>query len=128
MILELFFIIIARFFSIFFVSFLADKLLFTKFKLQYSDQGIMSFAGTIRGAIAFGLILGINTTNRDIIISGTLVLVFVSTIFFGALMPFIIKFFKSFDSLSDKMLKKIQKMEGIEQKSFPFLHPNYQLE
>lgn len=88
----------------------------------------MSFAGTIRGAIAFGLILGINTTNRDIIISGTLVLVFVSTIFFGALMPFIIKFFKSFDSLSDKMLKKIQKMEGIEQKSFPFLHPNYQLE
>jgi len=33
------------------------------FKLKFSDQGIMFFAGSIRGAIAFGLAISIATKN-----------------------------------------------------------------
>lgn len=110
------------------MSFIAEKLFITKFKLNYSDQGIMSFTGTIRGAIAFGLAISIDTPNKDIIISGTLVLVFISTIFFGALMPFMIRFFKSFESISVKLQKKRNRIQKIELKSYTFLHPNYQLE
>lgn len=60
----------------------------------------MTFSGTIRGAIAFGLACSLeleNELNRSVIVSGTLCLVLGTTLVFGALMPFVIKFLKSYD-------------------------------
>lgn len=57
----------------------------------------MCFSGFIRGAIAFGLAISIESNhvkNREVMISSTLVLVFFTTIVFGALMPSIVNFFK----------------------------------
>lgn len=34
------------------------------FSMKKSDQGIMFFAGSIRGAIAFGLAISIETSNE----------------------------------------------------------------
>jgi sodium/hydrogen exchanger-like protein 3 len=65
--------------------------------LKVSDKGIMAFAGCIRGAIAFGLAISIPSavaTNRSVLISSTLVLVFFTTIVFGAVMPTVVKYFK----------------------------------
>lgn len=76
----------------------------------------MSFAGSIRGAIAFGLAISIDTPNREILISGTLVLVFITTILFGALMPNVFKYFKSGEISQDPLLEK--------QVSFKFIQSN----
>jgi len=35
------------------------------FNIQNSDKGIMCFAGTIRGAIAFGLAISIESENEE---------------------------------------------------------------
>ena len=63
------------------------------FKLSFSDKSIISFAGTIRGAIGFGLALGIESENpkyTEVLVSSTLSLVISTTFFFGAIMPFFI--------------------------------------
>ena len=55
-------------------------------------MGIISFSGCIRGAVAFGLVIGIQTGNQndELLVSTTLILVFVTTIVFGALIPLVI--------------------------------------
>jgi hypothetical protein len=65
--------------------------------MRDSDKGIMCFAGSIRGAIAFGLAISIESSsvnNRSVLISSTLVLVFLTTIVFGAMMPSVVQHFK----------------------------------
>jgi hypothetical protein len=62
-----------------------------------SHMGLMCFAGSIRGAIAFGLAISINASsviNKNVMIFTTLILVFFTTIVFGALMPLVVRFFK----------------------------------
>jgi sodium/hydrogen exchanger 8 len=57
----------------------------------------MFFSGSIRGAIAFGLAVSIESNlveNRHVLITSTLILVFFTTVVFGALMPMIVKYFK----------------------------------
>lgn len=57
----------------------------------------MCFAGSIRGAIAFGLAVSIpakSAQNREVLLSTTLVLVFFTTIVFGAMMPAAVHFLK----------------------------------
>lgn len=97
------------------------------FKLKLSEKGIMSCAGSIRGAIAFGLAISIDSKNRqikEVLISSTLILVFLTTIFFGALMPFAIKFFKSFDK--DEQSEAHEHHSEEEQtKMIAFSHPNF---
>ena len=54
--------------------------------------------GSIRGAIAFGLAISIDTPNelnKEILRSSTFILVFLTTIVFRALMPFLINLMKS---------------------------------
>lgn len=114
--------------------------------MKLSDKGIMSVAGTIRGSIAFGLAVSISIDNKfhkAIIMSSTLGLVMITTLVFGAIMPMVISFFKSFDKNTEnkeKLITKevIQVITSFEegnvhenedlksQKAFEFLHPNFQ--
>jgi NhaP-type Na+/H+ or K+/H+ antiporter len=95
------------------------------FKIKFSEKGIMSCAGSIRGAIAFGLAISIDTKNKsnyEVLVSSTLILVFFTTIVFGALMPFFIKFFKSFDQENNSQDKH---EEAHNESLYSFLHPNF---
>lgn len=95
--------------------------------MKFSEKGIMSCAGSIRGAIAFGLAISIDTkskANKEVLVSSTLILVFFTTIVFGALMPMFIKFFKSFDkNNSNNHMHPINESE--EEQLIDFLHPNF---
>lgn len=95
--------------------------------MKFSEKGIMSCAGSIRGAIAFGLAISIDTPNlknKQVLVNSTLILVFFTTIVFGALMPFFIKFFKSFDGdqIEDSHKKEEDSAEKME--IYNFMHPN----
>jgi NhaP-type Na+/H+ or K+/H+ antiporter len=85
-------ILFSRFITIYILSFIIN--LFSDYPLNYNEQKIISFSGSIRGAIAFGLALSIQTGNLmkdSIILSSTLILVFTSTIIFGAMIPSLTK-------------------------------------
>lgn len=69
------------------------------FRVKVGDKGIMCFAGSIRGAIAFGLAIGIESKQSGVLVSTTLVLVFFTTVFFGALMPQVVAFFKKSENM-----------------------------
>jgi NhaP-type Na+/H+ or K+/H+ antiporter len=96
--------------------------------MSRSDQGIMFFSGSIRGAIAFGLAVSIdsNTTGRrQVLISSTLILVFFTTVVFGAFMPFIVKYFKREDKLNGG--EDETKLEAIEPKLDSYSIERYEL-
>ena len=71
--------------------------------------------------------------NRDILLSTTLSLVFISTIVFGALMPYFINFWKSFEKKKKpEESHEIKEMgyadlddEANEEVRFSYLHPNF---
>lgn len=72
--------------------------------MKFSDKGIMSFAGTIRGCIAFGLAVSLeleNELNKAVLISSTLLLVLITTVIFGAFLPMVIKYLKENDQQDD---------------------------
>ena len=56
--------------------------------MKFTDVLFLNFAGVIRGAIAFGLVLRLDgkLENRNVIITTVLALVIVTTIIFGATM------------------------------------------
>jgi NhaP-type Na+/H+ or K+/H+ antiporter len=94
--------------------------------MKISEKGVMSAAGSIRGAIAFGLAISIDTSNRvakEVLISSVLLLVFFTTIVFGALMPLFIRVFKSLDGASNN----IEHHDSIEDLEvlFDLSHPNF---
>lgn len=113
--------------------------------MKFSDKGIMTVAGTIRGAIAFGLAVSLQVNNefhKSLLISGTLVLVILTTLVFGAIMPFTIKFLKSYDNVfkpddsnkdlvqvinnSTQTLEKVHKEPEVKHsRIYEFLHPNF---
>jgi NhaP-type Na+/H+ or K+/H+ antiporter len=92
----------------------------------------MSCAGSIRGAIAFGLAISIDSKNKmtkEVLVSSTLILVFFTTIVFGALMPFLIKFFQSYDK-SDNNTALVShghshEHEENDNQLYDFVHPNF---
>jgi hypothetical protein len=93
--------------------------------MKTSEKGVMSAAGSIRGAIAFGLAISIDTSNRvnkEVLISSTLMLVFFTTIVFGAFMPLFIKFFKSLDK---EPIDLDVQLEDDHETLFDLLHPNF---
>ncbi len=95
--------------------------------MKFSEKGIMSCAGSIRGAIAFGLAISIDTPNlknKQVLVNSTLILVFFTTIVFGALMPFFIKFFKSFDSAPVQENPSHHEEISDKVEAFTFMHPN----
>ena len=81
------------------------KCILKKWNLSISELLIVSFAGTIRGSVAFALILTIDNSEKDkdiyIIKSSVLIMVFATTIVLGALMPQLIKCFLKGDKNQD---------------------------
>ena len=138
MFFELCVVMCGRFVSVFGICILMDLFHVSNFKLSFVERGICSCSGTIRGAIAFGLSISIvskSELNRDILLSTTLSLVFISTIVMGALMPFFISFFKSFNKKNDYDSivpeKDETKKEDLDDSRpddefrFSYLHPNF---
>ena len=134
MIFELIVVVCGRFVSVYGICILMDLFHVTNFKLSFVERGICGCSGTIRGAIAFGLSISIvskSELNRDILLSTTLSLVFISTIVFGALMPYFINFWKSFDKKKKPENEENKEMENVElddeneEVRFSYLHPNF---
>ena len=135
MIFELIVVVVGRFVSVYGICVLMDLFHVTNFKLSFVERGICGCSGTIRGAIAFGLSISIvskSELNRDILLSTTLSLVFISTIVFGALMPYFIKFWKSFDKNKYPDNPESKELENSEMEDesndevrFSYLHPNF---
>ena len=90
---------IGRFLAVYGISLILNAFNSRVFNFSYNEQGVMFFAGCIRGAIAFGLAVSIPEMGdkkiKQLLISSTLILVFFSTIVFGALMATIVKYFTS---------------------------------
>ena len=81
------------------------------FHMKTSQKGIMSCAGSIRGAIAFGLAISIETSNqlhKEILVGSTLILVFFTTIVFGAIMPLMINLMKKLDGPEERQDIKVE--------------------
>ena len=135
MIFELIVVVCGRFVSVYGICILMDLFHVTNFKLSFVERGICSCSGTIRGAIAFGLSISIvskSQLNRDILLSTTLSLVFISTIVFGALMPYFINFWKSFDKKKKPENEENKELdyadlddESNDEVRFSYLHPNF---
>ena len=67
-----------------------------KWKVNFYELGIVWFAGIIRGSVAFALILTVPEYTGleeevQIIKSGVLIIVLLTTVILGAAMPFFIK-------------------------------------
>jgi NhaP-type Na+/H+ or K+/H+ antiporter len=128
---EIIFVVFGRIVGIFGLAYLMKILNIKSFKIKFSEKGIMSCAGSIRGAIAFGLAISIDTKNqlnKEVLISSTLIMVFFTTIVFGALMPFFIKFFKKYDSDNLLQVDDHHHEEHTEDEGkvvYNFLHPNF---
>lgn len=94
--LEVLVCFVARFISIFGLSFLFG--LFTKWKVSKNELAVVCAAGTIRGSVALALILTIESDddNKDqvsIIKSTVLIMVCLTTIVLGGIMPKFVSFF-----------------------------------
>ncbi len=75
----------------------------------------MAYAGTIRGAIAFGLSVSVNTGNKlldSMISTGTLTIVIFTIIVFGIFLPLVVSFFKSFENT--KTLEEKEREEQLQ--------------
>ena len=59
----------------------------SRFKLSWKNLGIVWFAGSIRGAIAFALVLSLSSSVGQLTKTTVLGVVLFTTIAFGALMP-----------------------------------------
>ena len=98
-ILVFIFVLIGRFLAVYGISFFLNICKLKIFSFDMSEKGITFFAGCIRGAIAFGLAIsmpgdeGEGANNKKMLISSTLILVYITTLLFGALMSPIVKFF-----------------------------------
>ena len=128
-------IILSRFIAIYSLSFIIN--LFTDNPLISKEQKVISIAGCIRGAIAFGLALSLETgnpINNSILLSTTLILVFSTTIIFGAMVPSLTQnlsniIYMNYNNLNVKLLDNDDnKSLGDSYKSiFKYDHPNNEI-
>lgn len=120
--LELAICVISRVIAIFGLSILF-KLIFKKWRVSKNELTVVTLAGTIRGSVAFALILTIESDDENhdqvsVIKSTTLIMVCLTTIILGALMPRFIHCFlgdphdqppKSDDEIKQELLEKQEK-------------------
>lgn len=91
-------ILLARFIAVFGMSFIGQLYYACRgevWRLSLQEVCIIYFAGLIRGAIAFALVLSLRSLNFSLIKSNTLILVLTTTILLGGMMSFIIAHFQS---------------------------------
>lgn len=95
--LELLICVISRFTAIFGLSKIFSMVYKKKWTVSNNELSIVSIAGTIRGSVAFALILTIKDEKHEdqvsVIKSTTLMMVCLTTIILGGLMPKFIKIF-----------------------------------
>ena len=109
-ILVFIFVLIGRFLAVYGISFILGIFRLKIFQFNMSERGITFFAGCIRGAIAFGLAISMpsdgeeSDINKKMLISSTLILVFITTVLFGALMSPIVKFFTKGKKIQNKSI------------------------
>ena len=87
----------ARFIAIFGLAMIVCNIKSLNISLTKSEKTIMTLSGFIRGAIAFGLAISVNASSDKIkqtLVSSTLVIVFITTIVIGGVLPCVIKAFK----------------------------------
>ena len=102
--------------------------LFTKeelSKFNSDEKKIISLSGCIRGAIAFGLAMTIETgdiNKNSILLSTTLIIVLITTIIFGPFIPHLIK--KGEESSKDLYENLLIDDSSESQKKIKFEHPN----
>ena len=107
------FVLVGRFVAVYGISFFLNLFKMNIFRFDVSERGITFFAGCIRGAIAFGLAISMPgeseeyLKNKKMLISSTLILVFITTILFGALMSPIVKFFTRGDTTKKENMPNI---------------------
>jgi len=87
-------VLTARFIGTFVLTLLVRGLTCGKFDLPMSSVAVVWVGGTIRGAIAFGLIVTVDTENSDMLILTVLGLVIFTTLVFGTFLPLWIKIVK----------------------------------
>ena len=129
-IIEFFVVICGRIFAIFGLSWILNACGVKNFHMKTSQKGIMSCAGSIRGAIAFGLAISIETSNKlhkEILVGSTLILVFFTTIVFGAIMPLMINLMKKLDGPNERqdVIEPKHPDNLLTCEHFNFLHPNF---
>ena len=129
-VIEFFVVICGRIFAIFGLSWLLGVCGMKSFHMKTSQKGIMSCAGSIRGAIAFGLAISIETSNqlhKEILVGSTLILVFFTTIVFGAIMPLMINLMKKLDGPEERqdIIEPKHPDNLLTCEHFNFLHPNF---
>jgi len=85
-ILLFFVVIVGRLAGILFLGILVKLCMGRSFKLNFKQLFFIGYCGMIRGAIAFGLVLKIDSSvaNREVIVTTCLSLVIVTTILFGS--------------------------------------------
>lgn len=94
-------------------------------KLKSDDKAIMAYSGSMRGAIAFGLshsIITDNTHNKDIIITTTLTLVFITTVGLGALMPLAVKKSREWFGESEAAEQNLKHMETANMATYSLMN------
>ena len=110
-ILVFIFVLIGRFLAVYGISFILNLFKLKIFEFNVSERGITFFAGCIRGAIAFGLAISMpsneqSEVNKKMLMSSTLILVFITTVLFGALMSPIVKFFTKGSKIQNQTVQE----------------------
>ena len=104
--------------------------------IRFKDLVFISYAGTIRGAVAFGLVLRIenDVTNRSVIVTTALSLVVFTTIFLGSTVATVQQFLFGKEQEAAKALMKagyeheakhLMGEEGDESHHEIVEHPNF---
>jgi len=97
--------------------------------LSIKELLFIAYAGMIRGAVAFGLVLRLDHSipNRSVIVTSSLVLVIVSTVFMGSTVSTVQRIL--FGNLNKKQESGEHEVHQNPEESVHemFLHPNYDL-
>jgi NhaP-type Na+/H+ or K+/H+ antiporter len=120
-------IIVGRLITVYLITGINN--LFTKddlSKFSSDEKKIISLSGCIRGAIAFGLAMTIETgdiNKNSILLSTTLIIVLITTILFGPFIPHLIKKGEeSSNDLNEALLEN--EISSESEKRIKFEHPN----
>ena len=120
-------IIFGRLFTVYLITGINNLLTTDELsKFNSEEKKIISLSGCIRGAIAFGLAMTIETgdiNKNSILLSTTLIIVLITTILFGPFIPHLLK--KGEDESSKDLSERLLENDNFsENQKIKFEHPN----